>query len=64
MDIDLDQRRGLAGCARCRRDAEALKLYEADHALLRGFQPSKQVVQGGSTNRCSLMILDRYLLVE
>ena len=47
VDVDLDERCGLTGCAGRTCDAQTLQLDEADHAGLRGLQPSKKVVQCG-----------------
>jgi hypothetical protein len=62
--FDLDERRGLAGCASRPCDAEALQLYETDHAGLSGLQPAKQIVHRDGAYRGSSMILDRYFVVE
>jgi len=63
MDVDLDERRGLAGCARCTCDAETPQLYQTNYAFLRGLQLPQQVIQRGRAHRSSSVILDRYLLI-
>ena len=64
MDVDLDERYGLAGCARCASDAETLQFHQADHAGLRGLQPAKEIVYRCGANRRFSVILDWYLVIE
>ena len=64
MDVDLDQRRGLTGCAGRARDAEPLQLDQADDAFLRGLQPAKQMVERRGADCSTFMILDRDVLIE
>src|SRR5689334_16089641 len=58
MDIDLDERDGLAGCTGRTSNAETLQFDQADHAGLRGLQLAKEIVHRCSAYRRFPMILD------
>lgn len=64
MDVDLDKRCGLAGCASCASDAEALQFYQPDHAGLRGLQSAKEIVHHCGAYRSSAMILDWNFVIK
>ena len=64
MNIDLHESRGLARCAGCTRDAEALEFDKADHALLRWLQSAKQMVESSGANRGPFVALDRDVLIQ
>ena len=60
----LNQGRRLSGRTGRSRDAQTIELHEADHALLRRLQPPKQLVQRGSADRGTFVILDCDVFVE
>src|SRR5215470_5705370 len=64
MDVDLNERYGLAGCAGCTSDAETLQFHQADHTSLRRLQPAKEMFHGRGAYCGSPMVLDRYFIVE
>jgi hypothetical protein len=64
MDVDFDERCGLARRIGGSFDADTLQLYEPDHAGLRGIQPLEQAVDGNSAYRNLAQIFGRYSVVE
>src|SRR5262245_31443298 len=64
MDVDLDERRGLAGRIGGALDADALQLDEADDAGLGGLQPPEQIVHGNGVYRSLARIPGWYFVVE
>jgi hypothetical protein len=64
MDVDLDERYGLAGRAGGAFDTDALQFHEADHAGLGGLQSAEQILHRNGVYRSVPMILDRYFVVE
>ena len=64
MDVDLDERNGLACCARCANNTETLQFHQSDHAGLRGFEPAKEIVNRYGVYCWLRMIFDGYLIIE
>src|SRR5262249_26741526 len=64
MDVDLDERCGLAGRARSHLDADALQFHKANHAGCGWLQLPEQVAHHNGAYRGLRVILDRYFLVE
>src|ERR1700740_3678061 len=64
MNVDLDERYRLAGCAGSEFDAQSLQFYETDYVGLVGLQLAEQIVDRGRAYCCVPMIFNENSFIE